>query len=68
LRLWTFLLRIQPSEFARARAAFASSQVKKTSTLEKLPFWLSVSPDGNSVLYEHLDQQDSHIKLLKNFQ
>lgn len=47
---------------------FACSQVKKMSVLDKLSFWLSVSLDGNSVLYEHFDQQDSHIMLLKNFQ
>jgi Tol biopolymer transport system component/DNA-binding winged helix-turn-helix (wHTH) protein len=47
---------------------FASSQVKKISKLDQLPFWLSSSPDGNSLFYEHLDQESSHIMLLKNFQ
>jgi Tol biopolymer transport system component/DNA-binding winged helix-turn-helix (wHTH) protein len=47
---------------------FASSEVRKISKLDKLPFWLSASPNGNSVFYEHLDQESSHIMLLKNFQ
>jgi Tol biopolymer transport system component/DNA-binding winged helix-turn-helix (wHTH) protein len=47
---------------------FASSQVKRISKLENNPFWLSASSDGNSLFYEHLDQESSHIMLLKNFQ
>jgi Tol biopolymer transport system component/DNA-binding winged helix-turn-helix (wHTH) protein len=47
---------------------FASSEVKKISKLDKLPFWLSASADGNAVFYEHLDQESSHIMLMKNFQ
>ena len=47
---------------------FASSEVRKISKLDKVPFWLSSSVDGNSVFYEHLDQESSHIMLLKNFQ
>jgi Tol biopolymer transport system component/DNA-binding winged helix-turn-helix (wHTH) protein len=47
---------------------FGSSDVKKISKLDKLPFWLSASADGNSLFYEHLDQESSHIMLLKNFQ
>jgi Tol biopolymer transport system component/DNA-binding winged helix-turn-helix (wHTH) protein len=47
---------------------FASSQVEKISKLDKLPFWLSASEDGKSAFYEHLDQESSHIMLLKNFQ
>jgi len=46
---------------------FASGQVKRFATFDKLPFWLSASPDGKSVLYEHLDQQNSHVMLLENF-
>lgn len=46
---------------------FANSRVRKIATLDKLPFWLSASPDGNSILYEHLDQENSHIMLLQNF-
>jgi Tol biopolymer transport system component/DNA-binding winged helix-turn-helix (wHTH) protein len=46
---------------------FATAGVKKISTLDKLPFWLTASADGNSVLYEHLDQENSHIMLLQNF-
>src|SRR6266849_6111487 len=46
---------------------FASGQVKRMATLDKLPFWLSASPNGKSVLYEHLDQQNSHVMLLENF-
>ena len=47
---------------------FASSEVKRISKLDKLPFWLSASADGKAVVYEHLDQESSHIMLLKNFQ
>jgi Tol biopolymer transport system component len=47
---------------------FANSEVSRVARLDKLPFWLTVSPDGNSLFYEHLDQDDSHIMLLKNFQ
>ncbi|HEX6802467.1 MAG TPA: winged helix-turn-helix domain-containing protein [Terriglobales bacterium] len=47
---------------------FATSEVSRVARLDKLPFWLTVSPDGNSLFYEHLDQDDSHIMLLKNFQ
>jgi mannose/cellobiose epimerase-like protein (N-acyl-D-glucosamine 2-epimerase family) len=46
---------------------FASGQVKRIATFDKLPFWLSAGPDGKSVLYEHLDQQNSHVMLLENF-
>src|SRR5262249_40465141 len=46
---------------------FANSGVSKVASLDKLPFWLSASPDGNSLLYEHLDQENSHIMLLQNF-
>jgi len=46
---------------------FATTRVNKIATLDKLPFWLSASPDGRSVLYEHLDQENSHIMLLQNF-
>jgi Tol biopolymer transport system component len=47
---------------------FATFGVKKIASLDKLPFWLSVSPDGNSLFYEHLDQENSHVMLLSNFQ
>jgi Tol biopolymer transport system component/DNA-binding winged helix-turn-helix (wHTH) protein len=47
---------------------FASSQVSRVATLDKLPFWLSASQDGKSLLYEHLDEENSHIMLLRNFQ
>jgi Tol biopolymer transport system component/DNA-binding winged helix-turn-helix (wHTH) protein len=46
---------------------FTTSKVRKISKLDKLPFWLSTSADGNSVFYEHLDQESSHIMLVKNF-
>jgi Tol biopolymer transport system component/DNA-binding winged helix-turn-helix (wHTH) protein len=47
---------------------FASSGLKKIAGLDKLPFWLSVSPEGKSLLYEHLDQENSHIMVMNNFQ
>jgi Tol biopolymer transport system component/DNA-binding winged helix-turn-helix (wHTH) protein len=47
---------------------FASSQVSRVAMLDKLPFWLSASQDGKSLLYEHLDEENSHIMLLRNFQ
>jgi hypothetical protein len=34
---------------------------------DRMPFWLSAAPDGKSVLYEHLDQENSHVMLLDNF-
>ena len=40
---------------------------ERIATFDKLPFWLSAGPDGKSVLYEHLDQQNSHVMLLENF-
>jgi Tol biopolymer transport system component len=46
---------------------FATSQVRKVAVLDKLPFWLSASPWGNSLLYEHPDEQNSQIMLLRNF-
>ena len=46
---------------------YSNSRVTKIAGLDKLPFWLSASPDGNSILYEHLDQENSHIMLLQNF-
>ena len=46
---------------------FASSAVNKIYKLDKLPFWLSASADGKALFYEHLDQESSHIMLLKNF-
>jgi Tol biopolymer transport system component len=47
---------------------FATSAVKKVAGLDLLPFWLSASPDGKSLFYEHLDQENSHVMLLRNFQ
>lgn len=46
---------------------FASGQATRMAALDKLPFWLSASPDGKSVLYEHLDQENSHVMLLEGF-
>ena len=46
---------------------FTSGQVTRKATLDQLPFWLSVSPNGKSLLYEHLDQENSHVMLLENF-
>ena len=46
---------------------FATSEVSRTARLDKLPFWLTVSADGNALFYEHLDQDNSHIMLLRNF-
>lgn len=46
---------------------FATSEVSRAARLDKLPFWLTVSADGNALFYEHLDQDNSHIMLLKNF-
>jgi Tol biopolymer transport system component len=46
---------------------FATSDVRKVASLERQPFWLSASPDGKALLYEHLDQENSHIMLLSNF-
>jgi Tol biopolymer transport system component len=47
---------------------FATSAVNRIVKLDKLPFWLSASPDGNSLFYEHLDEENSHIMLLQYFQ
>jgi hypothetical protein len=47
---------------------FAASEVSRIARLDKLPFWLTVSADGSVLFYEHLDQDNSHIMLLKNFQ
>jgi Tol biopolymer transport system component/DNA-binding winged helix-turn-helix (wHTH) protein len=47
---------------------FATSEVSRVTRLDKLPFWLTVSSDGNALFYEHLDQDNSHIMLLRNFQ
>lgn len=47
---------------------FSTSEVRKVASLDSLPFWLSLSPDGNSFFYEHLDEENSRIMLLKNFQ
>jgi Tol biopolymer transport system component len=46
---------------------FAAKKASRVATLDKLPFWLSASPDGTSVFYEHLDQENSHVMLLENF-
>jgi Tol biopolymer transport system component len=46
---------------------FATSEVSRTARLDKLPFWLTVSANGNALFYEHLDQDNSHIMLLRNF-
>lgn len=46
---------------------FTSGDVKHLSTLDKMPFWLSATPDGKSILFEHLDQENSHVMLLENF-
>lgn len=47
---------------------FATSEVSRVTRLDKLPFWLTVSTDGNALFYEHLDQDNSHVMLLRNFQ
>jgi len=47
---------------------FATSVVSKVTRLDTLPFWLTVSADGNALFYEHLDQDNSRIMLLRNFQ
>lgn len=47
---------------------FASSAIKKIAGLDKLPFWLTGTKDGSALFYEHLDQENSHIMMLKNFQ
>jgi Tol biopolymer transport system component/DNA-binding winged helix-turn-helix (wHTH) protein len=46
---------------------FTSGDVKRMAGFDRMPFWLSASPDGRSVLYEHLDQENSHVMLLENF-
>jgi Tol biopolymer transport system component len=46
---------------------FTSGDVKRVAGFDRMPFWLSASPDGRSVLYEHLDQENSHVMLLENF-
>jgi Tol biopolymer transport system component len=48
--------------------AFSTSEVSRIAALDKLPFWLTASPDGNALFYEHVDQDNSHIMLLKNFE
>jgi Tol biopolymer transport system component/DNA-binding winged helix-turn-helix (wHTH) protein len=47
---------------------FATSGVSKVATLDKIPFWLTATEDGSALFYEHLDQENSHIMMLKNFQ
>ena len=42
-------------------------QVSQLGTLVGMPFWFTASPDGKSVLYEHLDQDNSHIMLVNDF-
>ena len=46
---------------------FSSGDVKRVAGFDRMPFWLSAAPDGKSVLYEHLDQENSHVMLLENF-
>jgi Tol biopolymer transport system component/DNA-binding winged helix-turn-helix (wHTH) protein len=46
---------------------FASGDVTRRAGFDKRPFWLSASPDGKSVLFEHLDQENSHVMLVENF-
>ena len=52
--------------------SFATSQVTSVATIEKEPInWasnLAVSPDGRWILYTQLDQSDSDIMLMENFQ
>jgi Tol biopolymer transport system component len=45
----------------------ANGLVERKGLLAGMPFWLSATPDGKSVLYEHLDQEETHIMLVENF-
>jgi Tol biopolymer transport system component/DNA-binding winged helix-turn-helix (wHTH) protein len=46
---------------------FSGGDVQRVAGFDRMPFWLSAAPDGKSVLYEHLDQENSHVMLLENF-
>jgi Tol biopolymer transport system component/DNA-binding winged helix-turn-helix (wHTH) protein len=45
----------------------ARKRVTQVGTLPAMPFWLAATADGKSLLYEHLDQDDSHTMLVENF-
>jgi Tol biopolymer transport system component/DNA-binding winged helix-turn-helix (wHTH) protein len=45
----------------------ARKRVTQVGMLPAMPFWLAATADGKSLLYEHLDQEESHIMLLENF-
>jgi Tol biopolymer transport system component/DNA-binding winged helix-turn-helix (wHTH) protein len=46
---------------------FGARQVRSVASLNKFPFWLSVSADGKSVLLDQLDQDQSTIVVVDNF-
>src|ERR1700743_915623 len=46
---------------------FANGQVRRIASLDWQPFWLSATADGKSILFEHLDQENSHVMLVENF-
>ena len=61
---------VQSGNSGQAELLFYDLKKNLTSqlgTLPTIPFWLSTSPDGKSVFYEHLDQENSHIMLMNDF-
>ena len=46
---------------------FASGQIRSLASLDRQPFWLGASADGKSLVFEHLDQENSHVMIVENF-
>jgi Tol biopolymer transport system component/DNA-binding winged helix-turn-helix (wHTH) protein len=46
---------------------FADHRIRTLTTLERFPFWLTLSPDGKSLVFDMSSREESHIMIENNF-
>ncbi len=47
--------------------SFADHRIRTLTTLERFPFWLTLSPDGKSLVFDMSSREESHIMIENNF-
>lgn len=45
----------------------ADHRIRTLTTLERFPFWLTLSPDGKSLVFDMSSREESHIMIENNF-
>ena len=47
--------------------SFADHRIRSLTTLDRFPFWLTISPDGKHLVFDMSSREESHIMIENGF-